>query len=933
MTTLTAYQWRARIGPKWRPATHPASFDWTAYQAGIAGTYAADKVLGSTATAPAVEVFLSNTTNLPTKGGLWIGAANGPWSYVEYTGKGTGKVTGVTWETPTGELAQSHGAGSTARQWWLLDGKASAELSVERQANATLSSATWTVTMSGYYFPMPALRRGHLIVIESRPHQSGSYTVLIVGWILSVKASQSKRRQGEWTITVGSIADMLGTRMIEAQRVGDLNIGPQCNASGAQALGRAYKEVYSFDFRQAAPNFDPARATDGDQTTLWIGEQMIGTNRWNTSNNDPLRTDGIGPLIKTVYLRRPAGYDSVGYRFIELQAQDTMQDTWLCFHEPGMNQFLDIGEIDYDPGQRCIIVENEELYLKENPINTSRAIVEIPDKTWWDNINPAGYMMGLLRANDPVWSHMVAWGNIVSQGYTHVQGPASLWSDPDYPGHLYWQGATVAAPDPGDYLTYEPARSASILPVNYWRVDERGAPGYEIAEWAQGSDETPNQGQLVPPYLIVELPTVDLFLKDDIDDTLSPGVGQTLEIVGADGNNTTAGLEPSGTIQIGTEQITYSALDGKRGVIVSARLVGGAGTAVHEAGDQILVVESDGVATAALPIKKIGWTRPPEFLPAAHAVPKNFEVYYTRRVDAREPFEPDWLSDWLGPVSVANNGLREWSHTFPDTERVLKFCLVIYEMSINPARPRLNEFHVYLDESLYLGTVIASPATTADVMTNILLAAGAPAGAITIGAGLPQLKAANTAKSDGWSVASSFADFVGARILISLDSRITVELNETILTNNPGVDRSWDAETAKGLDVTWSAPPSIGQIRLKWYDSEGNLYSAEYPDEPEDGADPQDVGPLVLSGMSAATQAAQRIYIRQRYPTTVNIEVPAGNVAIAPLEWHRVDWSMDAGHANLDRYYIVTGASHKMRPGRTWTTTLQLQQTEIESEA
>lgn len=926
--TLTAYQWRARIGPRWRPADHPAAFDWTQWAAGEADIFTGDKITTSAVNSASSTIPVVTTADIATKGGAWIGAQGDPWSYIEYTGKTGTTITGVTWERSTGEYAQSHSAGSKVRQWWDIDGKAYAEISLDRKASASLATATWTLSMRGVYFPMPAIRRGHLIVIQTRPHETGNYTNMIVGWITSVRASQNKNRRGEWSIEIGDITTMLNDRTVEATRIGDLDVGPQSNASGALPLSWAYKEAYSFDFTAAAPSFEASNVVDGDPSTLWISEQVIGTYTWNADNNDPLRNTA-GPLIKTISLRRPAGYDIGGYRFIELQAQGTIQDTWLCFHDWTLNRLLDIGEPDYDHGQRCIIVENEELYKREHPIDTSRLILEIPDTAWWDAMDPTAIMIGLLRANDPFWSHMVAIGSVVSQGFTHVRGPVEQWSDPDYPGHLYWIGPTVPAIGQGQYAVYEPDRSATTTPANYWRVDERGAPGYEVGEWSTGSDETPNQGQLNPPHLLIELPTLDLFLKEDSANALDPGVGETLEIVTADGVNSTSGLPASGKIQVGQEQITYSALDGTKGVVVSGRLVGGTGPALHAAGDQIMLVESDGVATAALPIKKIRMVRPG----AAAYYPKNFEVYYTRRADARDPFEHNWLNDWDGPVSVTNNGLLDWSHTFVTSERVLKFCVIFYQMNVDPARARLNEFHAYLDQSLFPGEVIAAPAAAGEIIRSILQKAGVPAGAITVQSGLPSVMAANTAKGSGWAVASSFAEYVGAKIAVALDSRITIGPNTNLVA--AGVtDRSWDMTKAQEIRLGWDQAPKASQIKLKWYDSSGNEKEELYPSSADEyGSDPIEAGPMVLGNTTAAAYAAQRLYMAARYPATVDLDVPAGNPAIAPLERHRVEWTVDADHADLDRYYVVTGATHSMRPGRTWQTTLSLQQIDIENEA
>lgn len=930
--TLTAEQWRARVGPRWRPQDHPAHFDWTAYEAGQADIFTGDKITTAAATSATTTIPVVSTSGLGSKGGSWIGDSGtpgGPWSYIEYTGITGTTLTGVTWEIATNEYAQSHNAGEKIRQWWSLDGKALAEMTIDRKANSNLSAATWTVSIRGLFFPQPALRRGHLIVIQTRPHMTGSYTTKIVGWITSVQMSQNKRRRGEWTIQIADITAMINDRTVEAKRIGGLDVGPQSSASGAQALSFAYKEAYSFDYTAAAPNLEAGSVVDGDSSTLWISEQVIGTYQWNTSNNDPMR-DPYGPLIKTICLRRPAGYDVVGYRFIELQAQSPLQDTWLCFHDAGMNVLLDIGEPDYDPGQRCIIVENEDLYKRENPIDTSRLILEIPDVTWWNNIDPTAVMIGLLRANDPFWSHMVAVGNILTLGYTHVVGPTELWSDPDYPGHLYWTGPAIPALDFGQYAVYEPGSSASTTPADYWRVDERGAPGYEVGEWSTGSDETPNQGQLNPPHLLIELPTIDLFLKNASSGALDPGVGETLEIVTADGVNTTAGLPSSGTLQIGQEQITYSALDGKTGVVVSGRLVGGTGPAAHAAGDQIMLVV-DGVATAAMPIEKIRMVRQQNTLLTA-IIPRAFEVYYTRRVDARDPFEPNWTYDWDGPVSVTTNDLLDWSHPFSPSERVLKFCIVFYKMSTDPARARLNEFHAYLDQSLYDGEAVASPAPAGDIIRAILEDAGVPAGAITVEAGLPDVDAANTAKGSGWAVAASFADYVGARIEVSLDSRITVGPN-TNITAAGSPDRSWDMTGAQEIRPKWDLAPKISQTKLTWYDSSGNKREAVYPATADAyGSDPMEAGPMVLASSTAAAFMAQRLYMMARYPASVDLDVPNGDPDIAPLELHRVEWTLDSAHADLDRHYIVAGATHTMRPGRTWQTSLTLQQIDIENE-
>lgn len=942
---LNYYDFRLVIGPPWRHKNSAYHYDWSTHDVNAADTFLSDLTVATQLSATGTQIYTSDNSAYPLAGGFWVGPASTAqgWEYMEYSGLNDIAFwfNGLT-RQPTADQEGNgiHGVGAPVKFWWHIETDAG-RFELNEYSDGNLATVAWRGQCGGVLVPRPALRNNHLCIVQTRTDPAGTWTNALVGWLQGVNIRDDGRRYGEWDIQIVSSADMINRYEVAGVRAGDLDIAKHGSASGSTPLNRAYKERTSGDYTAAEPTFDHANVLDRDTSTLWIAEQFIGTANSGdrTTNADPhwVKTGTNEEyesqfVISGIYLERPPGYDSEGYRWIELTAVKVsdgttfIRDCWLAC-ETGSHAYADIGGTDVEEGEKIVLCESEDVYREENPLATPKTIVEIGKEGtayygWWDNLDTAGDTIALRQVNSPrEWMHGVTWGT--GSGTTAL----SKDSEPEFS----WSGSSnVPAPDPGEAIRYlykgNDGLGTSTDAADYWDVGGVVTPGYTIGVYDRDDDGW-NLGQIHEVYLTVDIPALPLELAEDITSG-DPGNGDTLYINDASGPNTN-GLPSSGTLQIGDEQITYSAKS-EKGVTVTARGYSTTLAAAHNAGDAVRLLVGD-LATSAPPVKSVGWRRS-----GSGPRPKNFRVYYTLDENARTPVSEFYANDWTLLVTATNITAETWDYEPASSFRARKVMIVFDAMTGDPARPRINEFIAKVDEDFYTSSTFTTTADAAEVIETILGQAGVPTGAITNSVSETALVDTVTAADYAWSIIADVADYTALKVTVARDSKITIATNSINRAAGLSGSEAWTRTNAAAVEFVQSGAAPVRQVRIEWTQPDGGTSgTAEYPatvDETDEGG-VLDLAAMIYPDGTTATAAAQRRYWMLKYPYTLLVECAEQKPAARPLQLHTVTWDMsNTDDANLERLMVVEGASHRIE-NHIWTTVLTGRQIDRKSEA
>lgn len=955
--TAGAAQWRLYIGPHWAAYTDPTYYPWHILDAGAASDLARETTLAATVTDGATTATVADGTRFTSKGGLWLGpnGSGQAWEYCPYTSAVGATISGLTREPAAARQHNGiHTSGATVRQFWAVttdDGR----LHITEEADPTYSSLAWTAEISGVVIPQAAIRNHHLAVVQWRADHGGTWTNLLIGWLDSPKVRDDAARASKWSARIVSSAQMAQLTQIPGIRAGDLDVGPYSEAAGSPGLTKAYKEWHTADITTTTATYEPANATDGDGATIYISEQYVGSRQYDTpeNSNDPGRIGTnesddaayFGPIISQIYLSRPLGEDSKGYRWIELTCQsEDVPDLWIMTEQAGSGvaEFIDVDPAaeEYKEGDKIIICEDAELFMAEWPLTTAR-VFEMTNAIF-DALKAGGDSIAILTSTtvspsgDQRWSHGVSWGTA-----SGAIDPGNPWeADPDYPGDWAWAGsANVAAPGPGQVLRYD-FNGTSTDSLDYWSLTYDATPGYVVGDYTDEDDEdydgngrgdgNNNFGQLYPVYIVAAVPPIGLTLTDDIS-SADPGASDALYISGADGARP-AGITAPLTIQISDEQITISALGDDYGT-VTARGANGSDPQSHSAGDEIRVVETYGsasVATVGPAVKSIGWSRP-----AGSLHPVDFTVYYSGRETPRPPTSENFDRDWTLAATVTGHASNTYTYTLPATKRIRHVCFVITKMSQDPARVRLSSIDIKLDPAYYPADLWLDDSDTAgEIIEHALGLAGIHPDAISDTTTATPVEIV-TANDRAWTIAADLAEFTGSRISVARDSKLAIAPNTIFTAGSYTPTTTWTRSNAGAVEMLWNKAGDIPrQVKLTWRTPTDDATStATYPataDAPSDG-EVLEIGPLVYADEATATTAARRIYFIARYPYQILVEAATAANTLRPLEIHRLTWDLDATAGDLDRYFVVTTADHMIERGH-WQTAISGQQINREAE-
>jgi hypothetical protein len=436
---------------------------------------------------------------------------------------------------------------------------------------------------------------------------------------------------------------------------------------------------------------------------------------------------------------------------------------------------------------------------------------------------------------------------------------------------------------------YSPAETR-----DYWSVGQVDTGGY----WVNGA-------QL--GWIAAKLQPMGLRLTNDATAS-SPAAAGTLYLSGPAGP-CVDGLPASGTIQVGAEQITYSAkTPANDGLVITARGANSTTAAVHLAGDTVQFVES-GVATNAGPITEVELGRK-----TGQPVVKSFILRASKYDTVRYPGEDDYTDDWETLVDVTANALSVYTLTLAST-RYRHLLQEIRRMGTDPYRPMLNTFKVRGDAAVYQASHLTN-ATVADAMTEILNTVGVPSGAIVDANDTPTVDDYTTEQGMAWQIMVDLADYTGCRVTVGRDSKITLQTDPYWSAGVMTETQDWTRLEVSAFEQNWQSGRAVGQIELEWIAADaGARGTVKYPTLPDTFGAVVKIGPRIYANGTAALAAAQKIYWQQRRPYGALVEAAGAPFALRAGEIHGALWPVDGEMLDLDRSYIVQAAGHGIDEG------------------
>lgn len=919
MTALAAttrqyvLQWRAYVGPHWADASAATFFDWSALNADAAYTpVPAATTLTTALAAGDTHAHLTTITNFPAAGGVWVGPV---WEYVKYTGAASSQLTGLVRETIDSEQTGEHVNGAAVRFWYPLT--AATRLTLTEQLDDTLGALDWQATIAGDNAPQAALRNGHLVLIQTRHEVTGdtvwgSWTNFLVGWLQSPQIRQGANGETPWEATVVSSAGMAQSLQAQGLRVGPVNAARGGSISGTQAVAASYKVAPWGEFTGSNVSLAADQAVDGSRSTLYISERYLGAENKPSSQNE----------IYEVHISPYTGQGK-GYRWFQVIVDG--MGTYRLFNQLGYAV-----QVNGVSGSDIVVLcENETLFRSENPA-CDTALIEISASTtiglgevgdndlgsagaytvadWWDSLAPAAgalYYKGQSGGTERFHGGIL-WGTV------DAGDVEDAWGTYGYTHPYTWTGANIAAPAAGQTIRRLFA-GANNTTAGY-TVDYVSNPGTFIGDGHRF-------------FLLAQINGMGLTLTDDIT-AISPAAAGTLYITLGD-TGSVDGLDAAGTLQIGSEQITYSAKTAASdGVVVTARGANSTTAAAHLAGETIYQVE-DGLATDTLPLDSIILRRP-----TGTPVLEDFKIYGARSLqtprtpDEDAPTDPasdiTWTQDYEQFEVVTGNAFATYTYVAPvgspaPNRRYRWLLLVVTAMSTDPYQMMLNELEVTVAGDVYSAASYLATGTVYGAVAAILGGCGFPTGALVDGVGTPTVTGYTTAPDMAFPVCADLADMTGCFLSTGRDSKITVDTHP-YFAGTPSSVQTWTKTLATSYAPDWPWGRMISQVELPWLALDGGTGgTVKYPPAPDEFGVILTLEPQRFADAAAALVAAEKKYWLARFPFGAVIEAAGAPISARPGVAHSVTWQLDTAMLAMARTYLLDSVTHRLE-GNALTT-------------
>lgn len=890
---MPGVQWRAWVGPRWRDASEDAVDKWLEIASTAVPLAEHATTLSATLNSGATSAALASVTGYSANDFGWAfigpnGSGQG-WEYVDYEAVDGSNLVGLTRESATTrEHNGVHTSGATVRMFWPITTDDGTLTLVERLDDAQ-GVVNWQATISGVRWPQAALRHAHLVAIEWRADAGEAWDMLLLGWVDAPRVRDDERKHADWTVRIVSSFDMVAGEIIDGIRCGEFNIGHYASASSDTPLAQAQQERGSGDFIEADPDTSAASAVDEDDETLWIAER-------HTAGNPSKQTTlpgGFTTFATIVRLWKYPG-EPDGYRYIEFQGVSNDLNRNLCNKDATVDHLVELSAVPDGDG-RLAIVEDAAKFASVHPLASNR-IIEIGSAIF-DLFDLDSDCVAMHTGGLDTFTNVVSWGGAHSA--KHENSP-----DPDVYSET-WPGTPLAAPGAGEMLRYW-YDSAATERADHFQIDEHDIALYFLTD---GED----------PWILLEIPGMGLELRDDIADD-DPAASEILYIVDAGGNPATGGLPSSGTLQIANEQITYNAKTGK-GVTVTARGANGTTAADHVAGDAVLIVDTDGVATSGAPIKTITFKRP-----GGAVTPSEFKIRRSNLETARVPTDDNHDDDYEVLANVSGNTATTYTINLSPSRRCRYIILEIDHMTVEPHRPRINEMTALLDESFYDAATWLIAPTVGDVIEQALINAGLVSNAIAVGGGMQDLEHVSTARDTAGAVIADLADFGGGLVVVERTSAVAIYNSTFWSAASQTPTATWTRDDVRQVEVVQMVNRRVSQVRLPWRTPDDSESGEErYPAEPTTGGKPLTLDEMVYAGASSAQNAAKRRYLMERYPWRFVMELAQPITTLRPGAIYAIQWQFASDMAAMTRTLRLIEVEHTISRGRWQTTAVGLQ--------
>lgn len=833
--------WRMYAGPAYVQNTSPYFFDWSALPTDLN----VRSTLQESCTPESLVISLTDATLFPEAGGVWIRQGKHT-DYIQYASRENNTLTGLS-QTPS----RTYTAGAAVLFFWEVE-TVFGNLQLEYNTDSAKATTDWVIKVGGAYFPANCLKNLHLAIIQTSP-DGISWSHEYVGWINSPKVVDASDRVRPWTLTVMSLKGILALTRLRSITVGARDVAPKCQISTDTVCVKPFHQrKQTGDFTQAEPVFSGQSVVDGSLDTLFVAERYKGIDqRWS-----PYR-DYSGPI--TLNLTQEPG-QTVGYRYIEFRARrpgvadpDDPEAVasqyplkkWRLYDNKGNYETVDLeGQTVPAEAPFFFVVEDQTLFRSKHPL-AEGLIYELPKtSTWFDNLDLEHGACALWYNG---WTSCAAWGD----GSVVTAGAGDNW--PNNSPAFEW--AVPPSPLPGQIIRYKST-------VGGWVTDYVDLVGYSTV----GAPD---------PWILFTLPSLSLSLRDTLSSSY-PAEGDWVYIVDPTGA-CTLGLAPSGVIQIGEEQFTYS-----EKTDAAIKIVARTDPQAHAQGDPIYQVDPTTLTKSkGVWLTQLEWYRKPDSI---HTL-ESFRWYWSNEVESPDnPNTPHWDAHWteLTP-SIHSYHDRSWIYPLNPPILASHVMLNLDHMegatTDDPSRPRVNEVRLLLWEVPYVdpGMVVIEPgASTTTVIHSIFQQCGIPASAISIANELFGLDRMTTQDTNAWAVLADFADYAGLCIDVLPNSTINVRENPYRQVGTLTPQAVWEPSQVVQFEAIHTGGQQVAQVSVTWVSadrlSEGVVF---YPNEPDGFGPIEQVQAKIFFDDASATAYAAKTYYTKRFPYTYVLNVPS----------------------------------------------------------
>jgi hypothetical protein len=898
-TSQFAVEFRLFIGPPWKRSDDAAFWDWSALTTGSYTPTPSDTTINGDLEPTVTSVVLTYGTLFPAKGGVWIGpnGTNENWEYCTYTGRIAGTLSGLTRELVTQEQSGHHTDGATVYFWFPVEIVDPLEITEELDDN--FASNYWTIRIRGEHVVQAALRNGNLALLQARWIDGanaswGNWQNEFIGWLQQPKFKDDVNQNGEWEATIVSTRGMLNRTKVRGVRIGSINDAKSGKATGSTALGGWYKEAHSAEMPTWSTKTGPDQAIDDNPSTPYISEAYL----YPTSLP-------VNLGIEAVHIAPYIGQGR-GYRWIQFRVTKDKYNTTALVRNAS-NVYPELRDFS---SSRVVLVENRAAFQDENPdVGSEWDVVEFTSGwpvgqyamsesgctigKWWDSLSPSG---GGLHVE-----HGKPGRGFFAEDYV-------LWGTQAKPSGWTWSGANVTVPSAGQTIQHVTVDQniATAYQVNY--IAMPGKP------WEPANDTY---------YLMVQRPSMNLTVAQNIT-AGSPGAGENLYVALGD-TLSVDGLSTSGTLQISSEQLTYTAKTAtQNAVVVGARGANSTAATTHQAGEPIYQVES-GLATDNAPLDAVQWRRP-----TGKPVPANFSVYGCRSItQPQTPPTGYWTDSWTSLFSVSNySGSIYTSASVPAPNRYKWVMMVVDKMSGNdPYRMMVNEFRTYAGSTVF-GNHLNS-GTIADTASLLLSNGGFPGGAFSASAGLTTTYNYTTDTGFAGQVCADLADFGNCRFDVGRDSKVNIYADpywSAPAYDLPATQVSWNVLNVTSIDADYKPGTEVGQVQLSWRAPDSaTVNTVYYPSTLTGLGQTVKLGPYILVDTNAANDKARKEYWKRRSPYGVLVEANGAPFSYRAGQMCELHLSASDASVVVHRNYVIQQAQYQIEENKLQATFTVLQ--------